>query len=341
MKFQLYIDGAFCDGAKGQRIDCYVPSTGQVWNSVPEATDADVDRAVEAAHRAFSDGPWAEMSPAARGKCLYRLGDFLEEHATEFAEVESRDSGKILRETAAQCRYMADYLRFYAGMADKVTGQTMAHDKPDMLCMTIREPLGVVAAVVPWNSQIFLTCVKLGQALAMGNTIVIKASEDAPCPVLKFAELVDKAGFPAGVVNIIAGFGPTCGARLTSHPKVARVAFTGGVEAARNVVRNTADNFALLTLELGGKAPVLVFDDANLESAANGVVAGVFAAAGQSCVSGSRLLVQEGVRDKFLAMLIKKPKPSRSAIRWIWPLKSGRFARGANATVFKNYWRVV
>ncbi|MBL4749046.1 MAG: aldehyde dehydrogenase [Amylibacter sp.] len=306
MKFQLYIDGAFCDGAKGGRIECVNPGDEQVWNSVPEATEADVDRAVDAAHRAFSEGPWAQMSPAARGKCLYRLGDLLEKHAAEFAEVESRDSGKILRETAAQCRYMADYLRFYAGLADKVTGQTLAHDKPDMICMTIREPLGVVAAVVPWNSQIFLTCVKLGPALAMGNTIVIKASEDAPCPVLKFAELVDKAGFPAGVVNIIAGYGPTCGARLTSHPKVARVAFTGGVEAARNVVRNTADNFALLTLELGGKAPVLVFDDANLESAANGVVAGVFAAAGQSCVSGSRLLVQEGVRDEFLAMLVKK-----------------------------------
>lgn len=306
MKFQLYIDGAFCDGAKGQRIDCINPSDEQVWNTVPEATKEDVDRAVDAAHRAFTEGPWASMAPSARGKYLYRLGDLLEEHAEEFAEVESRDSGKILRETAAQCRYMADYLRFYAGMADKVTGQTLAHDKPDMICMTVREPLGVVAAVVPWNSQIFLTCVKLGPALAMGNTIVIKASEDAPCPVLKFAELIDKAGFPAGVVNIVAGFGETCGAHLTSHPKVARVAFTGGVDAARNVVRNTANNFALLTLELGGKAPVLVFDDADLQSAANGVVAGVFAAAGQSCVSGSRLLVQEGVRDEFLAILTKK-----------------------------------
>jgi len=212
MKFQLYIDGAFCDGAKGQRIDCVNPSDDGVWNTVPEATEEDVDRAVNAAYRAFSTGPWADMTPMARGKCLYRLGDLLEKHAEEFAEVESRDSGKILRETAAQCRYMADYLRFYAGLADKVTGQTLAHDKPDMICMTIREPLGVVAAVVPWNSQIFLTCVKLGPALAMGNTIVIKASEDAPCPVLKFAELVHEAGFPAGVVNVVAGYGTTCGA---------------------------------------------------------------------------------------------------------------------------------
>ncbi len=311
MTYQLYIDGAFCDGAKGGRIDCVNPSDETVWTSVPEATEVDVDRAVEAAHRAFTGGPWASMTPTARGKCLHRLGDILERRAGEFAEVESRDSGKILRETAAQCRYMADYLRFYGGLADKVTGQTLPHDKPDMICMTIREPLGVVAAVVPWNSQIFLTCVKLGPALAMGNTLVIKASEDAPCPVLKFAEMVDEAGFPPGVVNIIAGYGATCGARLTSHPDVARVAFTGGVDAARNVVRNTADNFALLTLELGGKAPVLVFDDADLESAANGVVAGVFAAAGQSCVSGSRLIVQQGVRDVFLDMLIKKAQAIR------------------------------
>ena len=306
MKFQLYIDGAFCDGAEGKRIACVNPATEEEWTSAPEATEVDVDRAVAAAKRAFETGPWAEMTASARGKALYRLGDLLEERAEEFAEIETRDSGKILRETAAQVRYMAEYLRFYAGLADKVTGQTLAHDKPEMICMTTREPLGVVAAVIPWNSQIFLTCVKLGPALAMGNTMVIKASEDAPTPVLKLAELIHDAGFPPGVVNVVAGYGASCGSRLTSHPDVARVAFTGGVEAARNVVKNTSENFALLTLELGGKNPVLVFDDANLESAANGVVAGVFAAAGQSCVSGSRLLVQENIRDEFLEILTQK-----------------------------------
>ena len=306
MKFQLYIDGTFCDGEEGKRIACVNPATEEEWTSVPEATEVDVDRAVAAAKRAFETGPWAEMTASARGKALYRLGDLLEERAEEFAEIETRDSGKILRETAAQVRYMAEYLRFYAGLADKVTGQTLAHDKPEMICMTTREPLGVVAAVIPWNSQIFLTCVKLGPALAMGNTMVIKASEDAPTPVLKLAELIHDAGFPPGVVNVVAGYGASCGSRLTSHPDVARVAFTGGVEAARNVVKNTSENFALLTLELGGKNPVLVFDDANLESAANGVVAGVFAAAGQSCVSGSRLLVQENIRDEFLEILTQK-----------------------------------
>ena len=306
MKFQLYIDGRFCDGSEGKRIACVNPATEEKWTSVPEATEVDVDRAVAAAKQAFEGGAWAEMTASARGKAIYRLGDLLEERAEEFAEIETRDSGKILRETAAQVRYMAEYLRYYAGLADKVTGQTLAHDKPDMICMTTREPLGVVAAVIPWNSQIFLTCVKLGPALAMGNTMVIKASEDAPTPVLKLAELIHDAGFPPGVVNVVAGYGATCGARLTSHPDVARVAFTGGVEAARNVVKNTSENFALLTLELGGKNPVLVFDDANLESAANGVVAGVFAAAGQSCVSGSRLLVQDTIRDEFLEILTSK-----------------------------------
>ena len=306
MKFQLYIDGTFCDGAEGKEIPCVNPATEEEWTRVPEATEVDVDRAIAAAKRAFESGPWAEMTASARGKMLYRLGDLLEDRAEEFAEIETRDSGKILRETAAQVRYMAEYLRYYAGLADKVTGQTLAHDKPDMICMTTREPLGVVAAVIPWNSQIFLTCVKLGPALAMGNTMVIKASEDAPTPVLKLAELIHDAGFPPGVVNVVAGYGATCGARLTSHPDVARVAFTGGVEAARNVVKNTSENFALLTLELGGKNPVLVFDDANLESAANGVVAGVFAAAGQSCVSGSRLLVQDTIRDEFLEILTSK-----------------------------------
>lgn len=306
MDLKLYIGGAFCDGAEGRQIACVNPATEEIWTHVPEATEVDVDRAVEAAHAAFVSGPWAEMTASARGKYLYRLGDLLEERAGEFAEIETQDSGKIIRETTAQVRYMAEYMRYYGGMADKVAGQTLPHDKPDMLCFTTREPLGVVAAVIPWNSQIFLTAVKLGPALAMGNTMVIKASEDAPTPILKLAELIHEAGFPDGVVNVVAGFGARCGSHLTKHPKVARVAFTGGVEAARSVVRNTAENFALLTLELGGKNPVLVFDDADLDSAANGVVAGVFAAAGQSCVSGSRLLVQNGVRDKFLDMVIAK-----------------------------------
>lgn len=306
MDFKLYIDGDFCDGAEGARFETLDPANGKAWASIPEARTDDVDRAVAAARRAFEEGSWAEMTAAQRGHLLRRLGDLLQARAGDFAEIETRDSGKIIRETAGQAAYMAGYYHYYAGLADKIEGAVLPVDKPDMMAMTIREPLGVVAAIVPWNSQIFLSATKLAPALAAGNTVVLKASEEAPTPLLKFAELVHEAGFPPGVVNIITGFGESCGRHLTSHPDIARVAFTGGPETARHVVRNTAENFALLSLELGGKSPVIVFPDADLESAANGIVAGVFGAAGQSCVSGSRLLVHEDVREELVARLIEK-----------------------------------
>jgi aldehyde dehydrogenase (NAD+)/betaine-aldehyde dehydrogenase len=187
------------------------------------------------------------------------------------------DTGKIIRETRAQIGYVADYYRYFAGLADKLQGAHLPVDKADMDVTLRREPIGVVAAIVPWNSQLFLSAVKLGPALAAGCTVVLKASEDGPAPLLEFARLVDKAGFPKGVVNVLTGFGDPCGKALTSHPLVARVAFTGGPNTARHVVRNTAENFAHTTLELGGKSPVLVFADADIESASNAIVAGIFA----------------------------------------------------------------
>jgi acyl-CoA reductase-like NAD-dependent aldehyde dehydrogenase len=201
---------------------------------------------------------------------------------------------------------VAEYYRYFAGLADKIEGATFPIDKQDLEVSTRREPLGVVAAIVPWNSQMFLTATKLGPALAAGNTVVIKASEDGPAPLLHFARLVHEAGFPAGVINIITGFGADCGQVLTSHPLVTRVAFTGGPETARHVVRNTAENFAVTTLELGGKSPVIVFDDANLDSALNGVIAGIWGATGQSCVAGSRLLIHEAIHDEFVARLARR-----------------------------------
>jgi aldehyde dehydrogenase (NAD+) len=201
---------------------------------------------------------------------------------------------------------VADYYRYYAGLADKIEGSYLAIDKPDMDVWLRREPVGVVAAVVPWNSQLFLAAVKIGPALAAGCTLVVKASEDGPAPLLEFARLVQEAGFPAGVVNIITGFGATCGAALTRHPKVAHIAFTGGPQTARNVVRNSAENLASTSLELGGKSPFIVFADADLESAANAQVAGIFAATGQSCVAGSRLIVESSVKSRFLSILKAK-----------------------------------
>ena len=304
--YQLYIDGAFCDAEGGKTFESVNPATGEAWALMPEASEADVNRAVAAAHHAMTDGPWAGMTPTQRGKCLRRLGELVAENALHLGEMETTDTGKIIRETRGQAVYVAEFWQYYAGLADKIEGSTLPIDKPDMLVMTLREPIGVVAAVVPWNSQIFLTAVKLGPALAAGNAVVLKAAETGPAPVLEFAKLVDQAGFPPGVVNIITGFGEPCGRALTSHPQVARVAFTGGPETARHVVRNTAENFAATTLELGGKSPFIVFEDANLESATNGVVAGIFGASGQSCVAGSRLFLQENIYDSVVENLIEK-----------------------------------
>ncbi|MBS0563894.1 MAG: aldehyde dehydrogenase [Proteobacteria bacterium] len=302
-RFQHYIDGAFEDGsASFESLD---PATGSAWALMPLATAADVGRAVEAAHQAFLHGPWPGLTATARGKLLMRLADLVQAAAPRLAQLETRDTGKIIRETGAQIAYVADYYRYYAGLADKIEGAHLPIDKPDMEVWLRREPVGVVAAIVPWNSQLFLSAVKLGPALAAGCTVVLKASEDGPAPLLEFARLVHKAGFPPGVVNILTG-GPEAGQALTTHPKVAHIAFTGGPGTARHIVRGSAENLAKVSLELGGKSPFIVFDDADLDSAANAQVAGIFAATGQSCVAGSRLLVQRSVKDALLARLTAK-----------------------------------
>jgi len=310
-RFQLYIDGTFEDGAA--RFPSLDPATGTAWADMPEAREAEVDRAVTAAHRAFTSGAWPKLTASQRGKLLLKLADLVQENAADLARLETRDTGKIIRETSAQIAYVAEYYRYYAGLADKIEGAHLPIDKPDMEVWLRREPVGVVAAIVPWNSQLFLSAVKLGPALAAGCTVVLKASEDGPAPLLHFARLVHQAGFPAGVVNIITGFGPACGHILTTHPKVAHIAFTGGPATARAVVRNSAENLASTSLELGGKSPFIVFDDADLDSAANAQVSGIFAATGQSCVAGSRLLVQDTVKDAFLSRLKAKAEAIRIA----------------------------
>jgi aldehyde dehydrogenase (NAD+) len=302
-RFAHYIDGTFDEGAVTfESID---PATGSPWAVMPMAGAAEVDRAVKAAHRAFTKGPWPAMTATARGKLLYRLADLVQAAAPRLAALETRDTGKIIRETSAQIAYVAEYYRYYAGLADKIEGAHLPIDKPDMEVWLRREPVGVVAAIVPWNSQLFLSAVKLGPALAAGCTVVLKASEDGPAPLLDFARLVDEAGFPPGVVNILTG-GPEAGQALTNHPNVAHIAFTGGPETARHIVRASADNLAKTSLELGGKSPFIVFDDADLDSAANAQVAGIFAATGQSCVAGSRLLVQQSIKESFLLRLKAK-----------------------------------
>jgi len=306
----MLIDGAWVPASDGARFDSVNPATGEVWAHIPEATAADVDRAVKAADAALR-GPWGEMTPTQRGKCLRKLGDLLAAESESIGRIETQDTGKMFKETAWQATYIAEYLHFYAGAADKIHGDTLPIDKPDMFVFTDREPVGVVAAVVPWNSQMFLSAVKIGPALAAGNTMVLKASEHASAPLLEFGRLMSEAGIPDGVVNIVTGHAEPCGRVLCTHPLVAKIAFTGGPNAARHIIKNSAENFAEVSLELGGKSPFIVFDDANIDSAVNGSVAGIFAATGQSCVAGSRLYLHESIADDFLQRMVEIAKHIR------------------------------
>ncbi len=334
-QYSLYIDGAFCAGS--YTFDSINPATGEVWAQVQGAGPQEVQRAVTAARQALS-GPWREMSASQRGKVLYRLAELVEAHAQELGAIETSDSGKMSSETMAQTAYVADYYRYFAGLADKIEGAMLPIDKPDMQVFTKPEPIGVVAAVVPWNAQMFLSATKLGPALAAGCTVVLKASEMAPCPMLKFAELIDAAGFPPGVVSVITGDAERCAIALTTHPDIDRIAFTGGPDAARHVVRNSAENFAVTTLELGGKSPLLVFEDADLDSAANGLIAGNFGASGQSCVAATRGLVQrsvlapliERIREKMQGVIVGDPQASSTHIG---PLCTAAQIARAEATI--------
>ena len=299
----MLIGGQWVAASDGKTFDSIDPSTGEVWYKVAEATQEDVNTAVAAAKAAL-DGEWGTMTATQRGKCLSRLGNLLAENSEHLGRIETRDTGKMFKETAWQATYIAEYLHFFAGAADKIHGETLPIDKPDMFVFTDREPLGVIAAVVPWNSQMFLSATKIGPALATGNTIVLKASEHASAPLLEFGKLVEQAGIPAGVINIISGHGDPCGRTLTSHPDVVRVAFTGGPVAAKHIIHNSAENFAEVSLELGGKSPFIVFDDADIDSAVNGSVAGIFAASGQSCVAGSRLYLHDSIADEFLEKMV-------------------------------------
>ncbi|WP_299614682.1 aldehyde dehydrogenase [uncultured Tateyamaria sp.] len=304
--YQLFIDGAWRDGAAGQVMATQNPATGKDWATFACAAPGDVDDAVQAARRVLDDPTWRDLNQTQRGKLLYRLADLIEEHAGHLGRIETTDSGKLLAETSAQTAYVADYYRYYAGLADKIEGAVLPIDKPDMHVFTRRMPIGVVAAVVPWNAQMFLTATKLGPALAAGCSVVLKASEIAPAPMFEFAKLIQAAGFPPGVVSVITGDANNCAIPLTRHPQVDRIAFTGGADTARHVVRNSAENFAVTTLELGGKSPILVFDDADLDGAANGLIAGNFGASGQSCVAGSRGLVHRPVFDKLVEKIREK-----------------------------------
>ena len=306
--FKMLIDGEWVLSSDNKTFESSNPTTGESWCIIPEASTTDVNKAVEAAHKAFTDGPWSKMTPTERGEHLRKLADILASKSEELGKIETIDTGKMLKETKWQAKYISQFFNFFAGCADKVSGQTLPIDKPDLFVFTNREPLGVVAAIVPWNSQLFLVAVKIGPALAAGNTIVLKASEHASAAMLAFGKCIEEAGIPPGVVNIITGHGDPCGKELTSHPKVARISFTGGPTSARHVIRNSAENFAEVSLELGGKSPFIVFDDADIKKAADMAIAAKFRNNGQVCISPNRFYIHERKKDEFVNLFIEKTK---------------------------------
>ncbi|MFT5112262.1 MAG: acyl-CoA reductase-like NAD-dependent aldehyde dehydrogenase [Parasphingorhabdus sp.] len=305
-RFQILIDGQWRDPASGLWMPSVNPATEEVWCEIPNCQEDDVNDAVMAAHRAFH-GPWSTTSPVERGRVLTSLAEALPDNAARLAELEVSDSGKNLTESTNFMKFCAGFFKFYGEMADKVTGSTFSNPFPGMQTYTHRVPVGVVAAVIPWNNPLWLLSMKLGPALATGNTVVIKPSELCATPIIEIVRLMhDVADIPPGVINIVTGEGDPCGRVLTSHEKVSKVAFTGGPITARHIVANTAKNLAETTLELGGKSPVIVFDDADMDNAIQNVIAGVFAgSSGQSCVAGSRALVQRPVYDEFVRRLVE------------------------------------
>jgi acyl-CoA reductase-like NAD-dependent aldehyde dehydrogenase len=310
-RYRMLIGGEWVDARGEETFESVDPFTGRPWAVVPRAGPADVDAAVGAARAAFDDGPWRRTTGAERARLMRRLADLIGSNAERIAVVESTDNGKLIREMEGQLRGLADYYHYFAGAADKIHGETLPSDRPNFFIYTLREPAGVVGAITPWNSPILLMSWKLAPALAAGCTFVVKPAEQAPASTLEFAALVEEAGFPPGVFNVVTGFGPDAGAPLVAHPGVDKVAFTGSTAVGKVVMKGAADHLARVSLELGGKSPHIVFADADLEAAANGVVAGIFAATGQTCMAGSRLFVQEEVHDELVERLAARAREIR------------------------------
>ncbi len=304
-RYQHHIDGAAAAPASGRYLPTEDPYTGHAWAEIARGDAADAAAAVAAAKRAFEQGDWPALTPSERGRLLWRLADLVTAHAPRLAEIEQRDNGKLSAEVVAQVRYMADYFRYYAGLADKVQSEVIPTDKKGVFAHTRYEAKGVVAIITPWNSPLTLTSWKLAPALAAGCTAVVKPSEFTSASMVELAALFIEAGFPKGVVNVVTGLGPEVGEALVTHPDVAHIGFTGGSEAGRRIYELAARHFKTVTLELGGKSPNIVFDDADLAQAVKGCVSGIFAATGQSCQAGSRLLLQRGIHDRFVTMLME------------------------------------
>ena len=310
-KHRMLIGGEWVEATSGAWFESINPFTAQPWAQIPRGAKADAERAVSAAKKAFYGKDWRGLTASARGALLRKLADLIAVEADRLAEIESTDNGKLLAEMRAQLHYVPRWFHYFAGLADKIEGRVLPSDRPGFFNFTREEPLGVVAAITPWNSPLLLAAWKLAPALAAGNTVVLKPSEHSSVSALAFGELFEKAGFPSGVVNILTGFGNEVGEPLITHPDVAKVAFTGGDRTGQSVYEQAARGIKRVTLELGGKSANIVFDDADLDQAVNGVVAGIFAATGQTCIAGSRALIHRPIYDAFVERLVALARSAR------------------------------
>lgn len=302
---KLLIGGQWVTAASGETFETLNPADGSVLSLVASGAKADVDRAVQAADKAFP--VWAAMMPAQRERLLHRLADLMEQHKDELAQLETLDNGKPYHVAYnVEVNVAIGQMRYYAGLPTKLKGETYAVSSPGYHVYTRREPLGVCAAITPWNYSIVMAAQKIGPALASGNTLILKPAEQTPLTAIRLAELALEAGIPEGVFNLITGFGHTAGAALTHHPAIAKVAFTGSTEVGQEIMRAAAGNLKRISLELGGKSPLIIFDDADLETASEVALWAIFANSGQNCVAGSRLFVQSSAYNDVVGYLARR-----------------------------------
>jgi acyl-CoA reductase-like NAD-dependent aldehyde dehydrogenase len=301
---KMLIGGQWVEAASGKAFETIDPSTGEVLARVAEGDSEDINRAVTAARKAFESGPWPKMTPSQRGRLLWKVAELIEQHADELAQLETLDNGKPIKYSkGGDVPLTADHFRYFAGWATKIEGDTIPVSIPNMFTYSLREPLGVVGQIIPWNFPLQMASWKLAPALACGNTVILKPAEQTPLTALRLGELICEAGFPDGVVNIVPGFGETAGAALAAHPDVDKIAFTGSTEVGKKILQASAGNLKKVTLELGGKSPNIIFPDADMKYAVRGAFNAIFFNQGQVCTAGSRLFVHKSVYDQVVSGL--------------------------------------
>ncbi|HKX78448.1 MAG TPA: aldehyde dehydrogenase [Novosphingobium sp.] len=308
---QMLIGGQWVESRSGERLPSQNPYTGEEWASIPRGNNDDVNAAVEAAHAAFKADSWRKLQPSARGALLRKVAAMIPEVAETLAVMETRDNGKLIGGTRGEVSSLPTILNYFAGLADKIEGITMPGEFPGIFAYANYEPLGVVAVIAPWNSPLLIAAIKTANAIAAGCTVVVKPSEFTSVSTLEFFKLFERAGFPAGVVNVVTGLGSELGDALVTHPKVAKIQFTGGTATGRRINGLAAQSFKKVVLELGGKSPNVVFEDADFDAAIKGAIVSIFSSSGQSCISGSRLLLQSSIHDRFIERLVEVTRDLR------------------------------